>query len=151
MKFALVGHSRRGEAMPADDETMQTVLVVEDEVVVRLMIADYLRECGFKVVEASSADEALTVLKSGISVDLVFSDVQMPGAMDGFGLAGWIRQHRPGLKVILTSGRRNAAAEARELCYGGPLLEKPYNLTLLLDRINRLLGARERFRCSGAA
>lgn len=62
----------------------QTVLVVEDEVLVRLVIADYLRECGYRVHEAANAAEAVTVLESGtVSVNIVFSDVQMPGDMDG--------------------------------------------------------------------
>lgn len=83
--------------MPEERET-HTILIVEDEVLVRMTIADYLRECGFQVAEAGSADEALSILNSEMPVDLVFSDVQMPGTMNGFGLAHWIRQHRPDLK-----------------------------------------------------
>jgi CheY-like chemotaxis protein len=101
--------------MSADDRSPpqapppQCVLVVEDEVLVRLVIAEYLRECGFKVHEASNADEAVIVLeKPDISVDVVFSDIAMPGSMDGFGLSQWIRQHRPELGIILagTPARR---------------------------------------------
>jgi two-component system, response regulator PdtaR len=62
-----------------------TVLVVEDEVLVRMVIADYLRDCGFRVLEASTADEAMRVLGTNERVDIVFSDVQMPGSLDGFG------------------------------------------------------------------
>ena len=116
-----------------------------------MTIADYLRECGFQVAEAGSADEALAILNSDMPVDLVFSDVQMPGTMNGFGLARWIRQHRPGLKVILTSGWSDAAAEAGDLCDDGPLLAKPYDHSLLVERIKRLLGTRERSRSRGAA
>src|SRR5512139_614094 len=85
------------------------VLVVEDDVLVRTVLAAYLRECGFDVVEAGSADEAIRVLEAGIRVDIVFSDVNMPGSMDGFGLARWLRRERPGLKIILTTGAGRTA------------------------------------------
>ncbi|MEA2816833.1 MAG: hypothetical protein QOI93_4534, partial [Rhodospirillaceae bacterium] len=62
-----------------------TILVVEDEILVRTVIAAYLRDCGFDVVEAGNADEAVRVLEAGIRIDIVFSDVNMPGSLDGFG------------------------------------------------------------------
>ncbi|MGZ5904834.1 MAG: response regulator, partial [Reyranella sp.] len=68
-----------------------TVLVVEDEILVRTVIAAYLRDCGFDVVEAGSADEAVRVLEAGVRIDIVFSDINMPGSLDGFGLAQWLR------------------------------------------------------------
>jgi len=116
-----------------------TVLVVEDEVLIRMAVSDYLRECGFRVVEAGSADEAIEVLKSGTAVDIVFSDVNMPGSLDGFGLAQWIRRERPQLKVILTSGVTRKAKEACSLCEDGPFLEKPYNHGDLERHIRQLL------------
>jgi hypothetical protein len=67
---------------PADAEAAKTILVVEDEVLVRLVISDYLRDCGDHVVEAASAAAAKAVLQSNTKVDLVFSDVQMPGEAD---------------------------------------------------------------------
>jgi CheY-like chemotaxis protein len=75
---------------------METVLVVEDEVLVRLAIAEYLRDCGYRVIEASSADEAILVLQQPeLTIDVVFTDIEMPGPMDGFGLAQWTRTNRP--------------------------------------------------------
>jgi CheY-like chemotaxis protein len=117
----------------------QTILVVEDEVLIRLELADYLRACGYRVLEASSAEEAMTVMQTEHRVDLVFSDVQMPGPTDGFGLARWIRANRPGVKVILTSGVARSAALAGELCDEGPLEAKPYDPQRLLERIRRTL------------
>jgi CheY-like chemotaxis protein len=117
----------------------QTVLVVEDEVLVRMVIADYLRECGYRVVEAGSAAEAITVLESPEPIDIVFSDIQMPGEMDGFGLATWVRQHQPWLKMLLTSGNARAASTAGNLCEDGPLEQKPYHPQTILARIQRLL------------
>ncbi|MBW4022061.1 MAG: response regulator [Proteobacteria bacterium] len=118
----------------------QTVLVVDDEVLVRMVIADYLRECGFRVIEAGSATEAITVLASPEPVDVVFSDVQMPGDMDGFGLATWVRRHQPWIKMLLTSGNARAAQTAGDLCEDGPLEQKPYHPTTILARIQQLLG-----------
>ena len=78
----------------------ETVLIVEDEVLIRLVISEYLRDCGYRVIEAANADEALVVLKQEeLVIDIVLSDVEMPGSMDGFGLARWIREHRTGLDV----------------------------------------------------
>jgi CheY-like chemotaxis protein len=119
-----------------------TILVVEDEILVRLAIADYLRDCGYTVIEAADSDEAMVVLKSTLPVELVFSDVQMPGSMDGFGLARWMREHRPEVKVILTSGYTKSAQVAGDLCEEGPLLAKPYQPETVIERIRELLGRR---------
>lgn len=117
-----------------------TVLVVEDEVLIRLVIADYLRECGYRVHEAANAAEAVAVLESGTtSINIVFSDVQMPGDMDGFGLARWVRAHRPNVRVILTSSVERSADIAATLCEAGPLLEKPYEPQGVVDRIHQLI------------
>jgi CheY-like chemotaxis protein len=115
------------------------ILVVEDDVLVRTVVAAYLRECGFDVVEAGSADEAIRVLQADIGVDIVFSDVNMPGSLDGFGLAQWLRRERPGLKIILTSGAARTAKEAGDLCEHGPMLAKPYAHAELERHIRTLL------------
>jgi CheY-like chemotaxis protein len=80
------------------------VLVVEDEVLIRILVADELREVGFSVIEAANADEALSYLKAGGDVDLVFSDIRMPGSLDGLELARQLRGRYPSLPIILTSG-----------------------------------------------
>jgi len=125
--------------------TPQTILIVEDEVLIRLVIAEYLRECGYKVHEAAHADEAIIVLQSpDVSIDVVFSDVIMPGNMDGFGLARWIRANRPDIQVILTSGIDRSAEVAGMLCEAGPLLEKPYEPQGVVERIKQLRAKAER-------
>jgi CheY-like chemotaxis protein len=124
---------------------LQTVLVVEDEVLVRLVIADYLRECGYRVHEAVNAEEAVVILQSPeVSVDVVFSDVEMPGNMDGFGLARWVRTNKPGTQVILTSGAERSADIAATLCEAGPLLKKPYPSQDVVDRIKQLTAKAKR-------
>jgi DNA-binding response OmpR family regulator len=120
----------------------ETVLVVEDEVLLRLSIAAYLRDCGYRVIEAADADEAVLVLKQpDVDIDVLFTDIEMPGAMDGFGLAQWTRANRPGLDVILAGTAPRAVNAAANLCEDGPM-PKPYESHLVLDRIRRLLAAR---------
>jgi CheY-like chemotaxis protein len=80
------------------------LLVVEDEIFIRMFVCDVLRDAGYDVVEAVSGDEALDILKSGLPIDLVLSDVRMPGATDGLALLAFVRKNLANLPVILTSG-----------------------------------------------
>lgn len=118
-----------------------TILIVEDEVLVRWAIADHLQECGFKILTASNAEEAIeAVQKYDPKIDLVFSDVRMPGAMDGFALAAWMRQRRPDVAIILTSGHAQARDAARELCEQvGEIIRKPYDFDAVVARIEQAL------------
>jgi CheY-like chemotaxis protein len=119
----------------------ETILVVEDDVLVRMPIAQYLRDCGYKVIEAASGDEAMAVLlHREIVVDVVFSDIEMPGAVDGFGLAKWIREHRPGLDVVLAGTIPRTVECAKELCEEGSV-PKPYEAKAVHNHIRRLLAA----------
>ncbi len=121
------------------DAPSPTVLVVEDEVLIRLVIADYLRDCGYKVHEAVSGEEAIAILQAPeVSIDVVFSDVEMPGSMDGFALARWVRANKPGMEVILTSGIERSADIAATLCEAGPLMKKPYSSQDVVDRLRQL-------------
>ncbi|MCW0235676.1 MAG: response regulator [Ferrovibrio sp.] len=130
----------RTTAEAGDDRAV--VLVVEDEVLVRMVIAEYLRDCGYVVIEAGNAKEAVALFQADIEVDVVFTDVQMPGEMDGFGLARWVRQTRPGVDVIITSGAAKAADAAAGLCEDGPFMQKPYEAEDVIRRIRQLLAAR---------
>jgi CheY-like chemotaxis protein len=101
-----------------------TVLVVEDETLVRMFMADFLDEAGFKVFEAVNADEALTVLEARPDVQAVVTDIEMPGSMNGIELAHEIRHRWPGIGVIVTSGRQRPGLN--DLPEGVPFLAKPY-------------------------
>jgi CheY-like chemotaxis protein len=125
----------------SDPPRTPTILVVEDEALLRVTLSHFLQECGFNVLEAGNADEAVQILdQGGIAIDLVLSDVRMPGSMDGFGLASWIRKNRPGLPVFLASGDEKKVVAAKELCAGEPFFAKPYDLDLLVTRIRKILG-----------
>jgi two-component system, response regulator PdtaR len=130
MNAACIVSSDRDPAPPP------SILVVEDEVLVRSVVGMYLRDCGFQVIEAGTADEAIRVLESGLAVDLVFSDINMPGSLDGYGLAQWLRHERPGLHVILTSG---SPQRTDELGKHRPLLAKPYDHAELERLIRAML------------
>jgi DNA-binding NtrC family response regulator len=119
----------------------ETVLVVDDEVLVRMVIAAYLRDCGYRVIEAADAKEAMLALEQDEAgaVGVVLSAVALAGEGDGFALAQWIRRHRPACEVVLAGTTTRAADAAGELCDQGPTLARPYEPQLVLDRIRRLL------------
>src|ERR1700760_3715059 len=122
------------ESDPLEHQDTPTVLVVEDEVMVRMPIAEYLRDCGYNVVEACDADEAIAAVAESGPVNLVFSDVRMPGRMDGFGLAEWFRANYPDVPVLLTSGYNTSRGVARNMP-GVRLIEKPYSQIQVAHRI----------------
>ena len=120
--------------------TEPAVLVVEDVVLVRLLVADFLRGRGFHIIEVSNADEAVRVLESDFPVDIVLSDIHMPGAsMDGLGLARWIHAHRPDLKVILASGYVSESDPADAAYHEGAILKKPFNNAELERRLRAVI------------
>ena len=124
------------DGFPDPNERTPAILIVDDEALIRAMLSDYLQECGFKVLEGSNADEAILIIeKSDVIIDLVFSDVSMPGTIDGFGLAQWIRTNRPGLPIILTSGDTKKVSSAEQLCENEPFMAKPYDLSVVVARI----------------
>lgn len=126
------------------DERPRTILVVEDEPLIRMAISDFLQEVGFRVLEASNAADAIAMVESNNSViDLVFSDVRMPGDLDGFGLSKWIRWNRPHLPVILASGHAKKLDAAHEMEAEDPFLTKPYNLEFVVAQIRQTIDNRK--------
>ena len=114
----------------------RTILVVEDEILVRLMIADELRTAGFVVLEAINADEALVVLRGPERVDLLLTDVRMPGSGDGLTLAATGRATWPELKIILVSAHLPNGPAAGVV---DAFFAKPYDVSALIDRVKELL------------
>jgi len=120
------------EAMPP------LVMVVDDEVLIRIVAVDMLRDAGFRVVEACSADEAITLLATGVAYDLIFTDINMPGSVDGIGLVAYVKQRYPVVPVVVTSG----GVALNELSEAGAdaIIPKPYSEIALTRTIGRVLG-----------
>lgn len=114
-----------------------TVLVVEDEALLLYSIADELREAGFDVIEARNAAEALRALEANPQIHLLFTDIDMPGSMDGLALAAAVRNRWPPVKIIVTSGKgRPAPSELPD----GAFLSKPYTAHAISEAFRRLGG-----------
>jgi len=110
--------------MRTSEDSPATVLVVEDELLIRMLAADSLEDSGYTVLEAADAAEALRILEEHEEVDVLFTDVNMPGPMDGIDLAGMMHDRRPDLGLIITSGR--GTPDLARLPLSSIYLAKPY-------------------------
>jgi DNA-binding NtrC family response regulator len=120
------------------------ILLVESDVLVRHALAEYLRECGYKVAEALNAAEARQFLaESATDVDIVIADVTQT-ADNGFVLASWLRETKPDIQVVLAGTVKKTVERAGEICEEGPAITKPYSHQFVLDHIRQLLAARQR-------
>jgi two-component system, response regulator PdtaR len=113
----------------------RTILLVEDEALLRMTVADELRIAGFTVVECRSADEAFELVKAGGNFDLLLTDVQMPGARNGLDLAREVAALRPELPVIITSGNL-APSQAEQF---DAFLPKPFPIDIAAALVKRLI------------
>lgn len=118
-------------------DSARVVLVVEDEVLLRALAAEALRDQGFQVVEASHADEAMQLVAAGLLPDVLFTDVRMPGTRDGLQLAQELRAIQPGLVVCVASGDLDAKTGKAVAQH---FFRKPYDLDLLASNIRAALG-----------
>jgi CheY-like chemotaxis protein len=116
--------------------TRPVVLIVEDEFLLRMDAVDMLRNGGFEVVEASNADEAIAVLEANLNIHVVFTDVQMPGSMDGLKLAKFVKDRWPPIKIVATSGRLRISSD--DLPEGGRFLPKPYTPAEVISTLREL-------------
>jgi len=115
------------------------VLIVEDEFLLRMDAAEMVRAAGFEVVEAANADQAIEILEAHPDITVMFTDIQMPGSMDGLKLAGAVRGRWPPVKIVATSGHLQIGEE--ELPEGGRFLRKPYNSTEVTGLLRELISA----------
>jgi len=113
------------------------VLVVEDEVMIRLAISGHLRQRGYRVLEASSGEDAQRVMAAGEGIALVFADINLGRGINGLELARWLRATHPQIRILLSSGRYGASAAAG--LADAPLLAKPYAYDALAAVIEDLL------------
>jgi CheY-like chemotaxis protein len=117
-------------------------MVVEPDVLVRMTVAEYLRECGYRVVEAITGEEALNILDAGVKVDTVLSAVKLQGGMDAFALAQGIRNGFPETEIILTTGVSMTAKKAGQLCDQGPQGRR-HHPDLIVGRLKLLFQKRQ--------
>jgi DNA-binding response OmpR family regulator len=127
----------------SSQESPRTVMVVDADILSRTAIADFLRHCGYRVIEGGSAEDVDTVLGSEHTVDVVLVDLTLTGSQDGFALAKRLRTDHPELAVILTSSTAKQAEKATDLCDEAPLV-KPYDTKELERRILLLRESRRR-------
>jgi DNA-binding NtrC family response regulator len=121
----------------------QAILIVDGDIVSRHAIADYLRHCGYSVIEAATADEAYVALaEPTLSIDVILCEVTKLGPQSCFELATWVRSNRPELEVKLASGVDTAANAAAQLCDSGPNLARPYEPEAVVDYIKQLRAKR---------
>src|SRR4051812_25581179 len=124
--------------MPTTGSTDRpNVLVVEDEMVLRMRAVDIVEDAGFSPVEAVNADEAIAILETRSDIAVVFTDIQMPGSMDGLKLAAAVRDRWPPVKIVATSGHVTIGRD--DLPDGGRFLPKPYSSAEILNTLRELI------------
>jgi CheY-like chemotaxis protein len=127
-------------AVPSNEEKIKTkmgtapaILIVEDEPIIRANVVSAIEAEGFEVLEAANADEAIRILESRSDIRVIFTDIQMPGSMDGLKLAHAVRDRWPPIKIIVTSGRERLTE--RDLPEGGRFIAKPYRPSRIADTL----------------
>jgi two-component system, response regulator PdtaR len=117
-------------------KTYPSVLVVEDEALLLITIADELRHCGFTVYESTNADKAIKLLEQHDDIGILFTDIDMPGSMDGLKLSHAVRDRWPPVKIIVTSGK--TTGKDLKLPSAGYFMEKPYLSSRLVTQIHAM-------------
>jgi CheY-like chemotaxis protein len=115
------------------------VLVVEDDPLLRINAVEMIGDAGFDVVEAENADKAIAILETHPDIHVVFTDVEMPGSMDGVKLANFVKGRWPPIKIVATSGFANV--ESDDLPEGSRFLPKPYQPEQIVATLRELTGA----------
>ena len=118
---------------------LPAVLVVEDEILIRMAISDQIADGGFTVYEAGNADQAIRMLEAHPDIRLLFTDIDMPGSMDGLKLARAVRDRWPPVKIVLTSGHVKIRQE--ELPVEGRFFAKPYDAAKIVSTLRDLVRA----------
>lgn len=115
------------------------ILIVEDELLLRMDSAEMIENAGFEVVQAGNADEAIAILQARPAIHVVFTDIQMPGSMDGLKLAQFVRDRWPPIKIVATSGRVRVGA--LDLPVGSVFLPKPYRGAQVVATLREMTSA----------
>jgi CheY-like chemotaxis protein len=134
----LVAYSQGVRRMGLVESGRPVVLIVEDEFLLRMDAADIIAAAGFEVVEAANADQAIKILEARRDITVIFTDIQMPGSMDGLKLARAVRGRWPPIKIIATSG--HVGVGEHDLPEGGRFLLKPYSPRQVTGVLRELTG-----------
>lgn len=128
-----------------EDHSAASILIIDCDIIARHAIAEYLRHCGYAVVEAANTDEAmLAIQEASLSIDVILCDIAAIGTETAFGLATWVRQNRPDLEVKLAGSLEGVVQTAAQLCESGPNLARPYEPEAVVDYVKRLRATRDR-------
>jgi two-component system, response regulator PdtaR len=121
-----------GKALPV-------VLVVEDDPLLRMLAVEVVEEAGFLAIEAQNADEAVVLLESRTDITLLFTDINMPGSMDGLKLAHAVRDRWPPIKIMVVSGKQRL--QSSDLPSNSCFVGKPYQASALVDELRSMIGS----------
>jgi DNA-binding NtrC family response regulator len=117
------------------EERRHVILLVDDEPLIRLALAEHLESFGLEVVQAANADAAIALLgRPDCAIDLLFTDVRMPGSMDGLGLSKWVSIHHPRIHIIIASGDVSKARAMFDVC-GAEAIAKPFDYDQVTQKI----------------
>lgn len=120
-------------------KSLPVVLVVEDQALLRILAVEVVEEAGFTAIEARDADEAVVLLESRTDITLLFTDINMPGSMDGLQLAHAVRDRWPPIKILLVSGQQRL--QPSDLPLNSCLVGKPYQPSALVEELRSLMGS----------
>jgi two-component system, response regulator PdtaR len=120
-------------------KSIPVVLIVEDERLLRILAVEVVEEAGFVAIEARDADEAVILLESRTDIALLFTDINMPGSMDGLKLAHAVRNRWPPIKILVVSGKQQL--QSSDLPSNSCFLRKPYQASALIEELRSMVGS----------
>lgn len=132
----LVSQPYAGVEVAESNRSKDLILVVEDEALIRMHSAEMIRDLGFEVIEAVDADEAVSLLESIAGIKVIFTDIQMPGAMNGLRLAAVVRDRWPPVAILITSGK--VRPPTADMPIGARFISKPYSPWQLKEQLHSL-------------
>ena len=136
MSGRTIRHCYAGVEVAESNRPKDLILVVEDEALIRMHSVEMIRDLGFEVIEAVDADEAVSLLESVSGIKVVFTDIQMPGSMDGLMLAAAIRDRWPPVALLVTSGKVSPPTD--DMPAGARFIPKPYSPWQLKEQLHLL-------------
>ena len=119
--------------------SLPIALVVEDEALLRILAVEVVEEAGFTAIEARDADEAVVLLESRTDITLLFTDINMPGSMDGLKLAHAVRDRWPPIKILVVSGKQRL--QSSDLPSNSCFVGKPYQASALVEELQSMVGS----------